>query len=1114
MKKLLLALILLYGPMNSLLFGQAILEPSAGNGGAYETIEAADFGFEAPDVEGSSVCVAGGEGDHTSFGDHVTQTFDSELDRNVFIFYSHLNEDSDRCRNFDRIRTELKGSTSDDPELQHEYGDTSYYTWQFRLAEDFVGASTFCHVFQNKAQGGDDDGFPVITITPRESIVEVKHDAGDENPNGSLGRLVTAPLSDFKGKWVEVSMRQVHRNDGEFYVKISDIATGSVLLEYENLDIDMFRGDETSDDVISRPKFGIYRSIATTAPLKDEEVLFAGFCSSETSADLCPSLLSFDGGLPETASGLLPLDGVVNVPTTMPLLWERAEGADSYNVYFGTSPEPALAANSVSTTYTADLEPATTYYFQIGSLNSEGERLSALKQFTTLADPDDGTWEVARGHARPEQEAPQFFDFDSNITGFDAEVDRVENISDEDTNAGYCFFSGPKDADGNGNYRWRNDLEEGQEVTAVVRLRPIDGNTNISFIEFRGLGWRQKIRINQNTVKFESADGDPEVAFPSGYWGENEDAYRVLRFTFANDPNGGPMLTTLYLDESPDPLGTFASDTDTTSNYIDIGRAGSSNYGACFDYIAVNETGAFAPNSEPTLPSDLTLPVEPGALSGLLPLNGSQDVPLYMPLIWNAASDAAEYNVYLGSSPDNLSLASTVTGTSYVPEMAPNTSYFYQIEAVNNNGKSLSDVVSYTTLENADDGNWNVARGHARPEIEAPHFFSFNTDLTMVVIDETQAIGDEPGNNSYCFLSGPKENGNSNYRWRYTELADEETTLVTRLRPLEDNGNITFIEFRGLGWRQKLRINRTSIKFESAPEEPEVQFPSGFWDDNDFHTLRVTYNENPTSGEAMVTSVYLDENPTPIGSFPSEEDTTSEYLEIGRAGSSDYGACFDYIAVNPTGSYAPGEGDGEVLPADLILPQQVQACSAPTDFSAILLSKWRAKLEWNEVSDAKFYSIRYRRTKGTPWWYYRFSRAPQVVVYGLFERQSYIYQVKAYCEATREFTEWSEVQNIEPERVSSKAFTATAAKASVVNLQQNYANDGISVYPNPTTDFIEVFMNDRTLQSYTIYNAAGQKLKFGTSSERIGVSDLSPATYFIEVIDGSNNKEVLHFIKN
>ncbi|MGB6151993.1 MAG: T9SS type A sorting domain-containing protein, partial [Pricia sp.] len=994
---------------------------------------------------------------------------------------------------------------------QHEYGDTSYYTWQFRLADDFIGASTFCHVFQNKAQGGEDDGFPVITITPRESIVEVKHDAGDENPEGSLGRLVTAPLSAFKGKWVEVYMRQVHRNDGEFYVKISDIVTGSMLLEYENLAIDMFRGDETSE-VISRPKFGIYRSINTDAPLKDEEVLFAGFCSSESSADICPSLLSFDGGLPETADGLLPLDGVVNVPVTMPLLWDSATGADSYNVYFGTSPTPELVANSVSTTYTPTLAPATTYYFQIGSVNSEGERLSTVKQFTTLADPDDGTWEVARGHARPEQEAPQFFEFDSNIDGL-PEVDRAEKITDDEMNAAYCFFSGPKDADGNGNYRWRNDLDEGKEVTAVVRLRPIDGNTNISFIEFRGLGWRQKIRINQNTVKFESAAGDPEVAFPTGYWGENEDAFRVLRFTFANDPNGGPMVTTFYLDENSAPEGSFESDTETTSNYIDFGRAGSSNYGSCFDYIAVNESGAFAPDSETVLPEDLTLPVAPGELSGLLPLNGSKDVPLYMPLNWNAASDASEYNVYFGSSPSTLSLAATVTGTEYVPDMVANTTYYYQIEAVNNIEKSLSEVISFSTLVETDDGNWDVARGHARPEIEAPQFFIFDTDLSTVAVNEVRAIGDETGNNAYCFLSGPKEDGNSNYRWRYTEIGDGETTLVTRIHPTEGNDNITYIEFRGLGWRQKLRINSSTIKFESSPEDPEVEFPEGFWDDNEFHTVRVTYSENPTVGEGMVTSVYLDENPMAFGSFPSEQVTSSKYLEIGRAGGEDYGACYDYIAVNHTGAFTPGEGGEAALPADLVLPEpQQEACAAPTDFSYSILNRWRAKLQWNEVFDAKFYLIRYRRADKFPFWRSRFSRAPEVVLSGLFERFRYEYQVKTYCQDARTFTDWSEVQTIEPSRASSKEFATTAAKASLADAQQSETSDGISVFPNPTTDVIEVSLNDRAMKSYVIYNAAGQKLKFGTSG-RIEVSDLPPATYFIEIVDDSNYKEVRNFIK-
>ncbi|MEM9259215.1 MAG: hypothetical protein AAGA62_06175, partial [Bacteroidota bacterium] len=150
------------------LTAQARLTATSDSGGAYSVISAANFGIEGPD-DSSSACAGNGPGNHTGFGDHVTQTADAELGQNVFVFHSHIDEDNDRCIVFDRARMEIKGGPSGrtDEELEHNYGDTTYYRWQFRLAEDFIGASSFCHLFQNKAAGGNDSGFPVLTLTAR-----------------------------------------------------------------------------------------------------------------------------------------------------------------------------------------------------------------------------------------------------------------------------------------------------------------------------------------------------------------------------------------------------------------------------------------------------------------------------------------------------------------------------------------------------------------------------------------------------------------------------------------------------------------------------------------------------------------------------------------------------------------------------------------------------------------------------------------------------------------------------------------------------------------------------------------------------------------------------------
>ena len=898
------------------LSAQATLTATADAGGAYDVVAAAGFLIEGPD-DSSSDCVGGANGSHSTFGDHITQTADADLAQNVFAFHSHLPEDNDRCLVFDRARIEIKGGPEGqtDPALEHKYGDTSHYRWHFRLADDFIGASSFTHLFQNKAAGGSDDGFPILTLTARSSVVELRHDAGSENAAGSLGRLADAPLDRFRGQWVEVTMRQVHTNNGSLDVTIRDLATGLPILLYANSNLDLWRGTQDQSALINRPKWGIYRSYNEAAGLQDETVRFANFCSSEGQVSQCPSLVPGSGAGPGAVTHALPADGSTDVPLTMPIVWRAHPAADSYRVYLGESAtELRLDTSLTDTIYYPQLAAGTEYYYLVGAVSAEEESRTAVRRFSTLDQPNDGDWAVVRGHARPELEAPQFFELNTNLSG--TQMDSVAPLGDREGNTAYCYFSGPKEGD-NGNYRWRYRQDATDELTAVLRIAPLPEVNNLTYVEFYGLGWRQKIRINRSNIRFERTPDDPEIAFPEDFWADGQP--RTLRFTFAANPTPGePMLTTVYLDEGSEPFaGPFVSDEMKDGAFLDIGRAGSTDYGACFDFIAVNATGAFSPE-DPTadaLPTDL-FGAPAAAPAYTLPLNGSIDVPLYMPIVWERGDGAQEYTVYLGTEANQLVPDTTLTGTSYVPDLMAATTYYYRVDA----GADQGEVKSFTTLTQADDGAWEVARGHARPEVEAPQFFEFDTNLEQVGLDSVAPITDETGNNAYCFFSGPKEGDNGNYRWRYRQEEGEQLTLLLRLRALPDVDNITYVEFSGLGYRQKLRINRSTLRFEKTPDDPEVAFPEGFWEDEGFRVLRILFQDNPTAGEPMITSVYLEEADTLFATYVSDEESDNLYLDVGRAGSTDYGACLDYIAVNPQGAYAPGAGETFLPPADLVLP--------------------------------------------------------------------------------------------------------------------------------------------------------------------------------------------------
>ncbi|ADY51027.1 hypothetical protein Pedsa_0445 [Pseudopedobacter saltans DSM 12145] len=248
----------------------ATLSATASSGSAYPLFTGA-FAHENPD------CV------HSPFGPHVTQAFDSDLNKNVFVFHSHIIDDNDRCTNFDRVRMEIKGSNS---KTEHKENEMGYYRWKFRLPADFVGSNTFCHIFQIKAKSGD-AGAPLITITPRASVLEVIHDAGESKAN-SLGKVISVPLAPFKGAWVEAYVKYKSSDNGSFEIVLTRVSDGVTLLSYSKASgIDMWR---TGDNQVNRGKWGVYRSKGDgKTVLKDEQVKFADFCVSETSEAECPS---------------------------------------------------------------------------------------------------------------------------------------------------------------------------------------------------------------------------------------------------------------------------------------------------------------------------------------------------------------------------------------------------------------------------------------------------------------------------------------------------------------------------------------------------------------------------------------------------------------------------------------------------------------------------------------------------------------------------------------------------------------------------------------------------------------------------------------------------------
>jgi Secretion system C-terminal sorting domain/Polysaccharide lyase len=238
-----------------------------GPGNTYELINS----VLAPgyDVTETPDCV------HTSFGRHIEEVWDAELNKYVFKFHIHVSPDNDRCIKFDRQRNEIKTYNQSPDNLIGTYGETVVYKWKFKLDAGFQASTKFTHIHQIKAYGGPYEDIPVVSLIPRGGSnpkLQVMH-----SDSITSVQVASANLALFKGVWVEATETITYADNGKYAIVLKKVSDNSVLLNYTNNNIRMWRDDANG----IRPKWGIYRSLLSPEQLRDEEVLFADFSIQE-----------------------------------------------------------------------------------------------------------------------------------------------------------------------------------------------------------------------------------------------------------------------------------------------------------------------------------------------------------------------------------------------------------------------------------------------------------------------------------------------------------------------------------------------------------------------------------------------------------------------------------------------------------------------------------------------------------------------------------------------------------------------------------------------------------------------------------------------------------------
>lgn len=241
---------------------QSILEAN-GPGNTYELINS----ILAPgggDVVENPECV------HPEFGRHITEVWDATLGKYVFAFHIHVTPDNDRCINFDRQRMEIKTYDASPANLKGTVGETVIYKWKFKIPSGFQPSSSFTHLHQIKAVGGDESD-PIFVLTARKGSPNKLELNYYQSSDIAQDKLTSVDLSLFEGVWVDITERIYIKNSGGSYsITIKNNATQATILNYSNNNILTIR----SDNNFIRPKWGIYRSLNTPSDLRNETVYF------------------------------------------------------------------------------------------------------------------------------------------------------------------------------------------------------------------------------------------------------------------------------------------------------------------------------------------------------------------------------------------------------------------------------------------------------------------------------------------------------------------------------------------------------------------------------------------------------------------------------------------------------------------------------------------------------------------------------------------------------------------------------------------------------------------------------------------------------------------------
>jgi alpha-tubulin suppressor-like RCC1 family protein len=389
--------------------------------------------------------------------------------------------------------------------------------------------------------------------------------------------------------------------------------------------------------------------------------------------------VSVGSSAPGAFTKISPINGATGLGTSLYLTWGASSGATSYQYCIGTSINNACGGIWISTgTNTwADLTGSnfnTTYYWQVRAINSGG-----IITYANAKNANANTWWSFTTQVKP----PGVFTKSSPgnaATGVPTSLTLTWGVSSDATSYEYCIDT-TNDNACNGSW-----------------IRTKKTTANLTDLRFRTIYYWQVRAVNPGGTTYANSNTWWSFATESGLPGQ------FPKISPANAATGASTSLTLTwgvshyadvyeycIDTTNDNAcsGSWTRTKKTTANLDSLSK----NTTYYWQVRAVNPGGTTYADSN-TWWSFTTQVVPPGAFTKSSPANAATGAPTSLTLIWQASSDAASYEYCIDTTNDNACSGSwtrTKKTTANLKSLSKNTTYYWQVRAVNPYGTTYAD---------------------------------------------------------------------------------------------------------------------------------------------------------------------------------------------------------------------------------------------------------------------------------------------------------------------------------------------------------------------------------------------------------------------------------------